>query len=84
MDDTTYPVSELPFEAGARLLLFSDGLVEQTGAGSELFGMERVLESLASSASVDEDLSRLEAALRSYAGTTAYADDLTIASFQRI
>ncbi|MCZ6836689.1 MAG: SpoIIE family protein phosphatase [Planctomycetota bacterium] len=84
MDDTDYPVTELRFESSTRFLVFSDGLIEQLDSGNQQFGMDRVLEVVASSSSVNDDVVLLTEALRLHAGESSFADDLTIASFERI
>ena len=78
------PVARLPFAAGSRLIVFSDGLVEQRDADGHEFGMDRVLAVLETSASVEDDVARLLEALRAHAGGSSFADDLTIGSFERI
>jgi serine phosphatase RsbU (regulator of sigma subunit) len=52
-------------------------------AGGHEFGMDRVLEVLKTSTSVDDDVTQLHEALRAHAGGASFADDLTIASFER-
>jgi sigma-B regulation protein RsbU (phosphoserine phosphatase) len=78
------PIARLPFAAGSRLIVFSDGLVEQMDADGHQFGMDRVLEVLEISSSVDADITQLHEALRTHAGGSSFADDLTIGSFERI
>lgn len=76
-----YGSTTLSLAPGERLVLFTDGLLEQHGENGEQFGFERVLEALARCASPAEDVAALVAALATFAAGEAYADDVTIASF---
>lgn len=66
---------------GSRLLLFSDGLVEQSGPGGRMFGMDRVRELASSKPEPDGLIRALEAALIEHAGGDRFDDDLTLAAF---
>ncbi|MCB1166919.1 MAG: SpoIIE family protein phosphatase, partial [Leptospiraceae bacterium] len=76
-EDMRYPQLEIPYEAGDRLVLLTDGLTEAT-AGDQEFGMERARELIRSTASMHSDaLSRaLENSIRSF--RTSETDDLTL------
>lgn len=69
-------------EPGTRIVLFSDGLVEQHNAKDDLFGLERVTQSLEASTSTDTDVNLLVEAVRQFAAADILADDLTIASIE--
>lgn len=67
--------------AGARLILVSDGVIEQVNAEGEQFGIERVLRVLDGSASPADEISSLVGAVRAFAGGPL-ADDLSAASIR--
>ncbi len=69
-------------EPGSRLVLFSDGLVEQADRTGELFGRGRAIEALQGSASPEEDVRRLIEAVETFCGGSALTDDTTIASLE--
>ncbi len=73
---------EYAVSTGSTLLLFSDGLVEQTDAASKQYGMEKVRTALAETGDPSRLLERLETELRAFAGQDHYNDDLTIAAFR--
>ena len=76
----TYSTETCPLPVGARVLAYSDGLIEQPNPGGEQFGHDRAEAVLAKTKTPGEDVSALAAALSEHAGTQQYADDLTIAS----
>jgi sigma-B regulation protein RsbU (phosphoserine phosphatase) len=78
--DFDYQTESVPFAAGSRLILFSDGLVEQPNPSGELFRVDRAIRALAKSAAPREDVKALAAAVRDHAETDVLADDFTIAS----
>ena len=77
------PVS-ITFEPGDRLVLFSDGLCEQRTHEGEEFGLERITDALIMTISPADDIEILMESLRSFAGTDAFQDDVTIASIELI
>lgn len=79
-DACVYTTTTLPFERGSRLVLYSDGVVEQCAASAETFGVARLIEALSGSGSVNEDVMRIAEAVDAFAGTNAPSDDLTAAS----
>jgi sigma-B regulation protein RsbU (phosphoserine phosphatase) len=76
----TYRTETCPLPPGARVLAYSDGLIEQPSPEGEQFGYDRAAEVLATSSSPGDDVEKLATALSEHAGTDRYADDLTIAS----
>lgn len=78
--DSPYRTETHPFTPGSRLVLFSDGLVEQPDPSGDMFGIERAIEALADTTSADEDVAALVRALRAHAQTDDLSDDLTVAS----
>lgn len=81
--ETPYVAEQRPLPVGSRLILFSDGVVEQPAPDGEMFGMERTIETLAQSETTDGEVNGLFEALRRFAGTSALADDVTVASIER-
>lgn len=76
-----FEAMELTITPGTRVVLFSDGLVEQTERGGRRqHGLDSVLAVLADSDSVETDVECLERAVRLHAGGAELEDDLTIAS----
>ncbi len=77
--DPRYQASEFPCDAGSRLLLFTDGVVEQCGTeGRGQFGLGAVVAAVAGSPSPEVTVERIRAALRAHAGGDEYSDDVTI------
>ena len=74
-----YDELELPLEAGDRLLLYTDGLIEAANATDDLFGVERVKSALATGAALSADAAAdaLLDGMDAWSGQPA-ADDLTI------
>ena len=76
-----YSVEHADFSVGRRLVLFSDGVVEQEeDAGDEQYGLEQAARTLAASASHEDDVKLLFEDVVRYAGGDALRDDTTIAS----
>lgn len=77
---TVYTRESVPFPRGSRLIVFSDGLLEQRNPDGEQFGRDRATEALRSSKAPRDDVVALARAVRDYAETDSLSDDLTIAS----
>lgn len=75
-----YVTETVPFEPGARLILFSDGLVEQPDPDGEMFGLERAIAAAAPATNAAEDVRLLVHAVHEHARGESLADDLTVAS----
>ncbi|MHC4976978.1 MAG: SpoIIE family protein phosphatase [Planctomycetota bacterium] len=83
LPDAEYPSDTLSVGPGDRVVLFSDGVVEQFNpAHTEQFGMTRALDQLVQSDSAQKDVELLEKAVREYSGSGTQTDDLTIASIK--
>lgn len=78
--DSAYQTEAFPFGPGSRLILFSDGLIEQPNPEGEMFGLGRAMEALASATTAAEDVRVLVEAVRAHAQTDELSDDLTVAS----
>lgn len=74
-----YEASRLNLEAGASLVLFSDGAVEQTDPSGNQYGFEGVLECLAGTSLQNERIDLMLNGVRSHA-KGPLADDLTVAA----
>ena len=83
--DAAYVTSECPLAAGDVILLFTDGLLEVTGAGGqEEYGQQRLLAAARQSINLPlPDLcDALMAGVRSFAGGAAFEDDVCLLSLE--
>jgi len=80
--ETVYRSALLDLGPGERLLLFSDGIVEQPSIHGERFGLDRVREVVRNSRSAADDVAHLFDSLLRFAGTDSLDDDTTIASLE--
>lgn len=78
-----YRVHEREFDADERIVLFSDGVVEQRSSDGTCFGLDRVIEVLAGTTTTEEDVTSLFEAIGRFAGTDVLDDDTTVASVGR-
>lgn len=80
--DFEYKSERLALAPGSRVILFSDGVVEQPGA-SGLYGLKRAIDAISKCNDFREDVACLFKSVRDYAATPdALADDTTVASVQ--
>lgn len=86
LEDAEFRAEDMTLAPGSRIVLFSDGVVEQTGStdgsGEQPFGLERVSSTLAASASAQDDVQLLVRAVVRHAASESLADDLTVASIE--
>lgn len=75
-----YHTETVPFGPGSRLILFSDGLIEQPDREGRLFGLERALAAVTPATTAEQDVRLLVHAVHDHAGDIPLADDLTVAS----
>lgn len=80
----SYDHSAMPWPVGGRLVVFSDGVAEQLDADGHQLGMNKVVEVLSRSSSVDADVTGILATLEAHAGAAQYADDVTVLSIERV
>jgi phosphoserine phosphatase RsbU/P len=75
----TFDQVRLPIEPGDRFLIYTDGVIEQTGMGGELFGSQRLQEVLAACGSCDPATikQRIVEELREFACDQPLEDDVT-------
>ena len=78
-ENASYDEIELPLEAGDRLLLYTDGMIEAENASQDFFGPERVKTAVAADAALATEAAadRLLATMHAWSGQPA-RDDLTI------
>lgn len=77
--DVEYEASELPWQAGDRLVLFTDGVNEQCAAeGDQMLGVQRIMGAVAGAATADLVIERISALLEGHAGGEVFADDVTM------
>lgn len=77
-----YRAERLDAVPGARLVLYSDGVVEQRSPEDEPFGLDRVIELVNRSTSAVEDVRSVLAAVDAFAGRSDLSDDTTVASIE--
>jgi len=81
MADAVYEEGSIPLGKGDVVLLVSDGVTEARGTDDELYGMERLSDSISQGAASPADLvSDILHDLRRFSNGTAQADDVTIVS----
>jgi serine phosphatase RsbU (regulator of sigma subunit) len=82
LDSWGFSAQRVTVTPGTRLVLFSDGVVEQASLMGELFGFTRTIETLAGARSVADDVETLAAAVYAHAAGAEQGDDLTVASVE--
>lgn len=82
--DTTlrYENACTPVSPGDRVILYSDGVVDQSAPDGSRFGAARLERVLAESASPRSDVTSIFDAVEGFAETTDLADDATVASIE--
>jgi len=78
--DSRYDEGTLVLEPGDRVVLYSDGMIEQRSPGGEYFTAKRVQDTVLGSPSAVVDVQRTFDELLAFAGRTTLDDDATIAS----
>ena len=77
-----YRARQLSIAPGDRIIVFSDGIVEQMSPAGDRFGRDRIIETLLDSDTVQRDIDGLLQALETFADGTQLTDDTTIASIE--
>ena len=80
MGGAEFTTSTLSYSRGDRILIMTDGVVEQPGQDGEQFGMDRVHELLSTTKVPADDVQHLVDSVYGFASTDELADDTTIAS----
>ena len=84
MPETEYASSSVSIEKGDRIVLFTDGLSEAQNADKQLYGLDRISDSVSQATGTAEDAARdVVAAARAFAGRGGLSDDLTLVSIRR-
>ncbi|MBX3387051.1 MAG: SpoIIE family protein phosphatase [Phycisphaeraceae bacterium] len=78
--DFEYASETLELATGDRLVVFSDGVVEQPGPEGDMFQIDRAIAALEPSRTVDTDAAFLFDSVLAFAKTDSLADDTTVAS----
>ena len=80
MSGLKYTEYEIELKKGGTLFLYTDGVPEATNASSELFGMDRLLESMNSCGSGDPEklLDHVHNSVNEFVGEAPQFDDLTM------
>lgn len=79
--DHEFASAQVRMNPGDRLVLFSDGLVDQRSPSGEEFGPARLRHAIEQSADPDDDVQRVFDEVLGFAQTTSLDDDATAASF---
>lgn len=84
MDDYSYKTESFVLYPGEILLTYTDGITEAMDADGELFGEERLLESIPSRCDSSKKLVEVvEASVYRFAGQALQADDITMLAIAR-
>ena len=84
LPDRSFDPLESHVEKGDRLFLCSDGILECTNALGEEFGQQRLMEVLDKhrESSLDTLLKSLQSTMHEWAGSTEFADDVTLLALE--
>ena len=84
LPDRSFDALEYHVEKGDRLFLCSDGILECTNAAGEEFGQQRLMEVLNQhrESSLDTLLKSLQSTMHEWAGSTEFADDVTLLALE--
>lgn len=77
-----YAEEECVLAPGDRVVVYSDGTVEQQSSGGEAFGGARLQGAVAKGNSPDDDVTAVFGDLSAFAGRRGFDDDATVASFE--
>lgn len=78
--DYVYESASIGVVKGCRLVVFSDGVVEQPSPDGTMFGFDRAVDAVKGSAGERDDVKRIFDAVLGFAQTDSLADDTTVAS----
>lgn len=77
-----YVEEEFALGAGDRVVVYSDGAVEQQKSDGESFGVQRLREAVAPRTLPEDDVAAVFRELALFAGRKVFDDDATVASFE--
>ncbi|MFC1717659.1 PP2C family protein-serine/threonine phosphatase, partial [Candidatus Poribacteria bacterium] len=81
MPDVAYPDCELELQSGDIVVLYTDGIIEAENEAEEMYGTERLMESVANIDSAMEAAGIIEAIFQDvsdFAGSAQQYDDMTV------
>lgn len=78
LDDRIYTSTMRQFGAGARIVLYSDGMIEQTNATGEPFGGDRLQALLRVSTDPRADVASIFESVRAFSAGASWNDDATV------
>jgi sigma-B regulation protein RsbU (phosphoserine phosphatase) len=80
LDDVDYEETHLPLQPGDKIIFYTDGIVEAMNAGKEIFGFERLLDTIRNAADFNaaDLLDKLMADVNGFVGDAKQHDDLTV------
>ena len=84
LDEADYQETRLQLEAGDRVVLYTDGIVEAMNENEEMFGFERLLETVKDSQTMTAEtlLNEIKIKVNEFAGNAPQHDDITIIVIQ--
>jgi serine phosphatase RsbU (regulator of sigma subunit) len=84
LEEANYEETRLKMEAGDRVVLYTDGIVEAMNCNGELFGFDRLIEVVKESktSSAHSLLEEIKGQVDEFAGSTPQHDDITIIVIQ--
>ncbi|HZW09162.1 MAG TPA: PP2C family protein-serine/threonine phosphatase, partial [Phycisphaerales bacterium] len=82
--DARYREETIRLEPGGRIILLSDGVLEQRSREGEEFGLGRTITTLLDCATTRDDVEQLFGAVARHAPSESLDDDVTIASIERM
>ena len=84
LDEADYQETRLQLEAGDRVVLYTDGIVEAMNEKEEMFGFERLLETVKDSQTMTAEtlLDEIKIKVNEFAGNAPQHDDITIIVIQ--
>lgn len=77
-----YETQQLPISGGDRVIVFSDGIVEQGSPSREQFGHNRIIETLQPCRTAEQDVDALFRAVEEFASMPDLSDDATVVSIE--
>jgi serine phosphatase RsbU (regulator of sigma subunit) len=80
---TAYANEEMSFPCGHRLVIYTDGVVEQRCPEGEMMGVQRIVAVLSGTTSPEEDAAAIMESVHTFAGGTQLSDDTTIMAIGR-
>lgn len=83
-DEVNYVVREESLPIGATLFLYTDGLTEAKSEQQELFGVQRLTDTLKGGVSCERQIKDTTQAVRQFVGTAPQNDDLTMLAIRYV